>query len=223
MMKNIKFVFLGMSGLVLAVAFMSTPIVVEAATYTQIGNTTLKIGSKGENVRALQELLSSNSDMYPSGSQDGSFGPKTKIGVVQFQLAYGLSADGIVGAKTRSEMNNVIATGNGIDVSNSGIYNLSVVASGRNEIISFNSSEPVKAAVFYDTNSINWNNWNDGVMSMNTPAISGTQNVDNTFSMNKQFTLSNLSPNTKYNYTITTTDQVGNMSVISLSTFYSGQ
>ena len=158
--------------------------------------------------------------MYPSGSQDGTFGTNNKNGVIQFQLAYNLTADGVVGTSTRNEINTVVLAGKGIDVSNAGLYNLSVMPSGRNEIVTFNSSEPVKAAVFYDTNSINWNNWDDEVMSMNTPEISGTQNVDNTFSTTKQFTLSNLSPNTRYNYTITTTDQAGNTSVIYPSTLY---
>lgn len=222
-MKNNKLMLLGIAGsFVFALAFVLTPLTTEA--YTQIsGNTTLRVGSKGQDVVALQQLLASNSDMYPSGSQDGSFGPKTKSGVVQFQLAYGLTADGIVGSKTRNEVNSVVNAGRGIDVSNAGIYNLSVTASGRNEVIYFNSNEPVKAAVFYDTNSINWNNWNDEVVSMDTPQISGTVNVDNTFSTNKQFTLSNLSSNTRYNYTITTTDQAGNMSVIWPTTFISGQ
>ena len=96
--------------------------------------------------------------MYPSGSQDGTFGTNTKNGVIQFQLAYNLTADGVVGTSTRNEINTVVLAGKGIDVSNAGLYNLSVMPSGRNEIVTFNSSEPVKAAVFYDTNSINWNN-----------------------------------------------------------------
>ena len=216
MIKNNKFILIG--SLALAIAFVVAPTFVEA--YTQIGNTTLRVGSKGANVTSLQQLLASNSDMYPSGTQDGIFGSKTKSGVVQFQLAYGLTADGIVGPITRNKVNDVVVAGNGIDVSNAGIYNLAVTYSGNNEVLSFNTSEPVKAAVFYDTNPINWNNWNDEVMSLNTPEISGTQNVDNTFSTNKIFTLSNLPTNTRYNYTITTTDQAGNTSVIWPTTFY---
>ena len=222
MTKNNQFMLLGMMGsFVLAVAFVVAP--VSADAYTQIGNTTLQVGSKGASVQALQQLLASNYDMYPSGSVDGNFGPATKSGVVQFQLAYDLTADGIVGKDTRNQVNSIVSVGGGIDISNAGIYNLSVASSGRNETITFNTSEPVKAVVFYDTSSINWNNWNDEVMSLNIPEISGMTSVDNTFSTNKTFNLSNLSANTRYNYTITTVDQSGNTSVIWPSSFQTGQ
>lgn len=223
MMKNNKFMVLGTAGsLLFAMAFMVSATKVHAAGYMQInGNTTLQVGSKGEDVRALQVLMSSSHDMYPPGSQDGSFGPMTKKAVVQFQLAYGLTSDGVVGFSTRNKMNSVISAGRGIDVSNAGISNVSVTSSGsgNNEMISFSSMEPVRAAVFYDVNPINWNNWNDEVMSLDTPNISGTANVDNDFSLNKQFTLNNLSANTRYNYMIVTTDQAGNTSAIWPSAF----
>ncbi len=77
--------------------------------------------------------------------------------------------------------------------------------------------------MFYDTSLINWSNWNDAEITLATPAISGTKGTDDTFSTNKQLTLSNTSPNTKYNYTITTTDQSGNTSVIWPSTFQTNQ
>ncbi len=52
----------------------------------------LKVGSKGEGVKALQTLLGVTSD--------GIFGPKTKQAVMKMQKESGLTADGIVGAKT---------------------------------------------------------------------------------------------------------------------------
>ena len=52
----------------------------------------LKVGSKGEGVKALQTLLGVTSD--------GIFGPKTKEAVMKMQKEAGLNADGIVGAKT---------------------------------------------------------------------------------------------------------------------------
>lgn len=223
MIKNNKFMFLGViASFVFGVAFVLSPTFVEA--YSPItGSTTLRVGSKGENVRILQQLLASDSNIYPSGAQDGSFGPLTKNAVIQFQIAYSLGADGIVGPATRSKVNSVVAEGRGIDVSAPQIYNLSVVPSGRNVSVSLSSSEAVKGTVFFDTIPINWNNWNDAVMSLAVPAISGTQNTDSTFSLNKQFNLNNLSANTVYYYTLTITDQSGNISVIVPRTFTTGQ
>jgi len=52
----------------------------------------LKKGSKGEDVKKLQEKLGLNSD--------GDFGQKTEDAVKSFQIKNGLSADGIVGPTT---------------------------------------------------------------------------------------------------------------------------
>ena len=52
----------------------------------------LKEGSKGQDVRRLQQLLKIN--------KDGIFGPGTKKAVIRFQLGRNLSADGIVGNDT---------------------------------------------------------------------------------------------------------------------------
>lgn len=59
---------------------------------------TLRQGSRGDEVRLLQQLLKNKG--YYSGAIDGIFGSGTKNAVMQFQRAAGLSVDGIVGAKT---------------------------------------------------------------------------------------------------------------------------
>ena len=56
----------------------------------------LKIGSKGDLVKDLQEVLGINAD--------GHFGPKTEIAVKEWQSKNGLSSDGIVGPKTLAKM-----------------------------------------------------------------------------------------------------------------------
>ena len=53
---------------------------------------TIKLGSKGNTVQKLQQLLSL--------TVDGNFGPKTDKAVKEFQTKNNLIADGIVGAKT---------------------------------------------------------------------------------------------------------------------------
>ena len=55
---------------------------------------TLKKGSRGDDVKRLQQALK----LYP----DGVFGPLTEEAVKQFQTKYGLVADGVVGPHTWS-------------------------------------------------------------------------------------------------------------------------
>ena len=59
---------------------------------------TLKSGSNGDNVEALQILL--NGRGYSCGIADGEFGSKTVAAVKKFQKAEKLTQDGIVGAMT---------------------------------------------------------------------------------------------------------------------------
>jgi hypothetical protein len=59
---------------------------------------TQKEGSKGPLVIVIQARLDIHG--FNVGARDGIFGPKTKRGVMAFQSAKGLVADGIVGPKT---------------------------------------------------------------------------------------------------------------------------
>ena len=59
---------------------------------------TLRLGSTGYHVVALQQLL--NDHGYLKDGIDGIFGVKTEAAVKKFQSAQGLKVDGIVGPKT---------------------------------------------------------------------------------------------------------------------------
>lgn len=61
----------------------------------------LKLGSKGESVKHLQELLKKRGYAITS---DGSFGPKTQATVIAFQKAQKITADGSVGPVTWSKL-----------------------------------------------------------------------------------------------------------------------
>lgn len=63
---------------------------------------TLRLGSSGEGVTALQTWLTTYG--YYSGKIDGIFGTDTASAVSRFQRANGLTADGVVGAATRSKL-----------------------------------------------------------------------------------------------------------------------
>ena len=64
-------------------------------TNYDFGTTTLKVGSKGEAVKALQALVGAEAD--------GSFGPITKAKVIVWQKANGLDADGLFGSKSKAK------------------------------------------------------------------------------------------------------------------------
>lgn len=65
-------------------------------------NRTLRMGSKGNDVRELQNKL--NSFGFGVGAVDGIFGPQTQTGVKQFQKANKLAVDGIVGPNTHKAL-----------------------------------------------------------------------------------------------------------------------
>lgn len=64
----------------------------------------LRLGSSGEEVRALQELLAKDAMLYPDGLVTGFFGPKTAEAVKRLQAKYGLEAVGEVGPLTREKI-----------------------------------------------------------------------------------------------------------------------
>lgn len=68
----------------------------------------LRRGSKGAEVRALQERLIALGHL--TGAADGDFGPMTEAAVKAFQTANGLTADGIVGPRTQAVLD---ASGSG--------------------------------------------------------------------------------------------------------------
>lgn len=58
----------------------------------------LQIGSKGNGVKAIQQLL--NARGFSCGTADGIFGEKTKNAVSQYQKSKHITADGVVGKQT---------------------------------------------------------------------------------------------------------------------------
>jgi hypothetical protein len=62
----------------------------------------LQVGATGPQVKLLQAALKHLG--FYTGTVDGSFGPATQQAVEQFQSAYGLSPDGVVGQQTLTEL-----------------------------------------------------------------------------------------------------------------------
>lgn len=63
----------------------------------------VKYGSRGGNVKKLQQLLNQKGATPPL-AVDGIFGPKTLAAVQKFQKAHKLAVDGVVGPKTWTEL-----------------------------------------------------------------------------------------------------------------------
>lgn len=92
----------------------------------------LKQGSRGDTVVQLQNIL--NSKGFYCGAADGIFGVKTYNAVVKFQKSCGLTADGIVGPRTRSALgfsgtNSSVPSRDTTEVSR-GSWTTTVVATG---------------------------------------------------------------------------------------------
>jgi peptidoglycan hydrolase-like protein with peptidoglycan-binding domain len=70
---------------------------------------TLRQGSKGPDVRTLQQKLK-DSGFDPKGV-DGNFGPGTRDAVIAFQQSKGLQADGVAGPNTMAALSDGATTG----------------------------------------------------------------------------------------------------------------
>lgn len=69
----------------------------------------LEFGDSGEQIRGLRDVLIMTGDLpaseWSARIAGGSFDPAMELAVKSFQARHGLTADGIVGAGTRAEMN----------------------------------------------------------------------------------------------------------------------
>ncbi|MDP3645512.1 MAG: peptidoglycan-binding protein [bacterium] len=76
-------------------------------------NRVLARGATGDDVKQLQEFLSTFPDIYPEGKVTGYFGPATEAAIKRFQGKQGVETIGIVGPKTLSKINELLSTGAG--------------------------------------------------------------------------------------------------------------
>ena len=86
----------------------TTPTAVPTAT-----SSALRSGSQGDAVRELQRKLKKLG--FYNGNIDGDFGPGTDAAVKRFQTQYGLTADGVAGARTLAALDSAQATASPTD------------------------------------------------------------------------------------------------------------
>ena len=65
-----------------------------------MGSTSLQIGSSGTSVKDLQNILKSDSSIYPQGLVTGYYGPATQQAIKNLQAKYGLAQTGVVDEAT---------------------------------------------------------------------------------------------------------------------------
>jgi hypothetical protein len=110
----------GIIGLVLGVGILTLAATPAAAVEAPVSRTLAQgagMGTKpAPDVRRLQRILRAEGRSLGPAGIDGRFGPATAAAVRSFQQSFGLSADGIVGPKTRKLLRVVCrATGCGHD------------------------------------------------------------------------------------------------------------
>jgi len=65
----------------------------------------LREGMTGDEIKTLQEILATDSDIYPQGIISGYFGKLTKQALIRFQLKHGVEGVGETGPQTRKILN----------------------------------------------------------------------------------------------------------------------
>lgn len=80
-----------------------------AATEYTLGTRTLKDGSKGTDVKAMQEFLLQLEYSLPKYGADGEFGSETETALKKFQKKAGIKQDGIYGSETHQALMDAVA------------------------------------------------------------------------------------------------------------------
>jgi peptidoglycan hydrolase-like protein with peptidoglycan-binding domain len=188
-----------------------------AFAYTTI-NSQLDMGESNSDVTSLQTFFRDNSSIYPSGLVTGYFGSLTKAGVIRFQSLYGFDQVGRVGPITRDKINALINSGgwNGVstgsDVSGPGFSNIYQSQNSNSATFSFNTDELTTARVAYYTSPLMFTEGD--ITSAGFGPIGGLSTYSpNGSSRSHSVTITNLSSNSIYYYTIIVTDAAGNVSV----------
>lgn len=88
-----------------------------AAAVSPVFATSLKKGVSNDDVKRLQQLLATDSEIYPEGTASGYYGTLTEKAVQKFQMKYGVVSSpsdagyGSVGPKTRQRLQEVFGQG----------------------------------------------------------------------------------------------------------------
>lgn len=186
----------------------------------------LKTGMSGDDVKLLQEILATDSDVYPEKLITGYFGPITERAVKKLQQKMCLEQVGTIGPKTMAKINELLREGAGSSgkvppglliapgiqkklcvISTpdttapiiSGVSATSTTATSTQ--IQWITNEIANSRVYYSTST-------PVVITASTPVVSSSDYV-----LNHSITLSGLTANTTYYYLVGSIDQSGNIAI----------
>jgi peptidoglycan hydrolase-like protein with peptidoglycan-binding domain len=189
-------------------------VIVPATTVHAAISSQMSVGSTGSDVTQLQQFLATNSLIYPAGTVSGYYGALTQNALTQFQATYGIAQVGNVGPITEAKVNNLMASGLGLNTSAPVMSSVYVSQVGANSaVVNWTTNEAASGQVFYDVNAVQANEetsayqvpWIGGTQANanNNPSVSNTQSVQ----------LTGLQPNTTYYYIARSIDKSGNISM----------
>lgn len=187
----------------------------------------LKKGMSGEDVKLLQEVLATDSEIYPEGLVTGYFGQLTEKAVKRFQKIAGIEQVGLVGPKTLAKINELLQEGAGKsgkvppglliapgirkklggDITAPIISDILATASSSSAEITWLTNEKADSKIWYDTLS-------PIVANGSTPTISSPNLV-----LNHRIAIFGLVPITTYYYVVSSTDSISNTTTSSQETF----
>lgn len=180
-------------------------------------NRQLEVDAQGADVAALQTFLSRDASIYPQGLVTGYYGFLTKAAVSNFQTRYGIDSVGRVGPITLPEINLQIANGGSASfVPAPTISDVQVLAADTSATISWNTRNPARGKLFYDTKPIRIDNTYDSTNynRAQESVISGTRASYDTEARTEQLvSLENLTPDTTYFYLIEAFNGLGDVSI----------
>jgi uncharacterized protein (TIGR02594 family) len=121
----------------------------------------LKLGSVGEDVKALQQLLNAQLSPSPHLLTDGIFGPQTCAAVMRFQRANQLTPDGEVDPKTWEALGQPRATVPWMDIALAeyGVHENSLPGQHNQRVIEYHGATSLKATtdeVPWCSSFVNW-------------------------------------------------------------------
>lgn len=159
------------------------------AVSNQVDTTeTLRLGSISQAVVSLQNRLIALG--FLTGKADGNFGVKTNLAVIAFQMANGLTPDGIAGRKTLAKLNNPNAIGASGTGSTTGALQVGNVSASSVRYANWYTEVRAKArtypnATVYDfTNGISWR---INIFSNGAHADAEPITAEDTANMNRAF------------------------------------
>jgi len=214
--KNMVRVGLVSAGTLLAFLFIGSASMktAHAAIISQ-----LSVGSTGAQVSELQQFLASNPRIYPAGTVSGFYGTLTQNAVEQFQATYGIDQVGNVGPVTQAKINNIMASGFGLDTSAPVMGNASVQASRTTATVNWATNELARGQVFYDTAPIRTDETTGPFQLAFVGGVAASINANGDVRNSESVGLQGLQPNTLYYYATRAIDNSGNVTMTFGNTF----